>query len=68
MQRSKTIRKNPLGRPRRRWEDNVRMNLKRNIYQYEELNLFDLEKGFLESSCECGIEPPGSIYLELVKA
>ena len=27
----------PLGRPRRRWEDNVRMDLKRNGYQYEKL-------------------------------
>ena len=28
--------KSPLGRPTRRWEDNIRMNLKRNRYQYEE--------------------------------
>ena len=26
----------PLGRPRRRWEGNVRMDLKKNRYQYEE--------------------------------
>ena len=29
--------KRPLGRPRRRWEDNIRMNLKINRYQYVEL-------------------------------
>ena len=29
--------KRPLGRPRRRWEDNIRMDLKRNRYQYEDL-------------------------------
>ena len=34
--------KRPLGRPTRRWEDNIRM--------YRE-----------EISCECSIEPPGSI-------
>ena len=26
-----------LRRPRHRWEDNIRMDLKRNGYQYEEL-------------------------------
>ena len=26
-----------LGWPRHRWKDNIRMYLKRNIYQYEEL-------------------------------
>jgi len=29
--------KRPIGRTRRRWEDNKRMDLKRNRYQYEEL-------------------------------
>ena len=27
----------PLGRSRRRWEDNIRMKLLKNRYQYEEL-------------------------------
>ena len=27
----------PLGRPSRRWEDNIRMDLKEIRYQYEEL-------------------------------
>ena len=29
--------KRPLERPRRRWEGNVRMDFKINMYQYEEL-------------------------------
>ena len=28
----------PLGRPRRRWEDNIRMDLKQNRYRYEKLS------------------------------
>ena len=31
----------PLGGPRRRQEDNIRIELKKNGYQYEELNRFD---------------------------
>ena len=50
--------KRPIGRPRRRWEDNIRMDL-------EEIginagNLVDSAQD-RESHCECGIEPPGSI-------
>ena len=29
--------KRPIGRSRRRWEDNIRIDLKKNRYQYEEL-------------------------------
>ena len=49
--------KRPLGRPRRRWEDNIRMDL-------EEIGingLIRLRIGIIKSPCECGIEPPGSI-------
>ena len=53
--------KRPLGRPRRRWEDNIRMDL-------EEIginagNWVDSaqDRKLLESHCECGIEPPGSL-------
>ena len=53
--------KRTLGRPRRIWEDNIRMEL-------EEIginagNWVDSaqDMGLLESPCECGIEPPGSI-------
>ena len=43
---SKPTGKRSLWSPRRRWEDNTRT-----ILGY----------GLLESPCECGIEPPGSI-------
>ena len=49
--------KRPLGRPRRRWEDNIRMDL-------EEIGINAgnwVDSDQLESPCECGIEPPGSI-------
>ena len=46
----------PLGRPRRRWEDNIRMDL-------EEIgiNAGNWDDSAPETPCECGIEPPGSI-------
>ena len=40
----------PLGRPRRRWEDNIRMDFK-------EIGIREIGL----SSCECHIKPPGSI-------
>ena len=51
--------KRPLGRPRHRWEDNIRVYL-------EEIginvgNWIDSHQRLLESHCECDIEPPGSI-------
>ena len=49
--------KKSLGRNRRRWEDHIRMDLK-------EIGIntrFGSEQGLLESPCECGLEPPGSI-------
>ena len=48
--------KRPLGRPRRRWEDNIRMDLKE-IY----INAGNWVDAAQESPCECGTEPPGSI-------
>ena len=48
----------PTGkRPRRRWEDNIRMDL-----QEIGINAGNwVDSDLLESPCECGIEPPGSI-------
>ena len=46
--------KRPMGRPRRRWKDNIRMYL-------EEIGINAENWVLLESPCECGIEPPGSI-------
>jgi hypothetical protein len=49
----------PLGRPRRRWVDNVKMDLER-------MGWYGLERsgsgqGKVECSCEHGNEPSGSI-------
>ena len=53
--------KRSLGRPRRRWEDNIRMGL-------EEIGInagnwvgSSQDRDLLESPCECGIEPRDSI-------
>jgi hypothetical protein len=46
----KATRKRPLGRPRRRWEDNIRMDLEEICINTD--NWIDFE---------CGIDPPGSI-------
>ena len=48
--------KRPLGRLRRRWEDNIRMDLKE--IGINTRNWVDLAQ---ESPFKCGIEPPGSI-------
>ena len=50
--------KRPLGRPRPRWENNIRMDLKRSV---RGIGLIQLRIGLLESPCECDIESPGSI-------
>jgi hypothetical protein len=49
--------KRPLGRPRRRWEDNVRMNLQEVGFGYEDWIGLVQDR----SACECGEEPSGSI-------
>jgi hypothetical protein len=57
--------KRPLGRPRRRWEGGIRMDLR-------EIGLgmcigFDwLGYGTVAGCCECGDEPSGSCATELV--
>ena len=52
--------KRPLGRPRRRWEDNIRMNIKE--IDINTRNWVDsAQDTLLESPCECSIEPPGFI-------
>ena len=49
--------KTPLGRPRRRWEDSIRMNFKE-----IDINTRDwVDSAQDRDSCECRIEPPGSI-------
>ena len=48
--------KRPSGRPRRRWEDNIRMGL-----DDIGINAGNWVDSAQESPCECGIEPTGSI-------
>ena len=52
--------KRPLGRPRRRWQENIRMYLEE-IGLIRGIGLIRSGYELLESPCECGIEPPGSI-------
>ena len=48
--------KRPLGRPKRRWEDNIRMDLQEIC-----INAGNWVDSAQDSSCECGIEPQVSI-------
>jgi hypothetical protein len=57
--------KRPLGRPRRKWEDGIRMDLR-------EIGLGGVDwirlsrQGPVAGCCECGDEPSGSCATELV--
>jgi hypothetical protein len=54
----------PLGRPRRRWLDNIRMDLVEVMWT----ELVWLRIRTVESSCEFGIKPSGSIKCwEIIK-
>ena len=50
--------KRPLGRQRRRWEDNLGMDFKE--IGINTINWFDSvqDRKYLENSCQCAIEPP----------
>ena len=48
--------KRPLGRPRHRWADNIRMDLQKVGCGY--MDWPRIETG---GSCECGNEPSGSV-------
>jgi hypothetical protein len=48
--------KRPLGKPRRRWEDNIRMDLKE-----IDINTRNWVDSSQDSPCECCIESPSSI-------
>jgi hypothetical protein len=52
----------PLGRPRRRWEDNIKMDLSDGWGHG--LDLSSSGQGKVAGSCECGNEPSGSIKCE----
>jgi hypothetical protein len=51
--------KRPLGRPKRRWVDNIKINL--GEIGWGGLYWCGSGWGQVESSCECGNEPSGSI-------
>jgi hypothetical protein len=49
--------KRSLGRPRRRWVDNIKMDLRE--VGWDGMDWIDLAQD--RDRCECGDEPPGSI-------
>jgi hypothetical protein len=51
----------PLERPRRRWEDNIKMDLQEVGWGGHGLDQSGSGLGQVVSSCECGYEPSGSI-------
>ena len=53
--------KRPLGRPSRRWEDNIKMDLQEVGCGGYVLDQAGSGWGYLASTCECGDEPAGSI-------
>jgi hypothetical protein len=57
--------KRPLGRPRRRWEDGVRMD-RREIGLGGGLDSTGSGQGPVAGCCECGDEPSGSCTTDLV--
>jgi hypothetical protein len=53
--------KRPLGRPRRRWEDSIKMDLQEvGCGGMDWIELVQ-DKGQVEGTCECSNEPSGSI-------
>ena len=52
--------KRPLGRPRRRWVDNIRMDLQEVGCGYVDW-IAGPGQGQVADACECGNEPSGSI-------
>ena len=48
--------KRPLGRPRRRWEDNIKMELEEVAWGHG-LDRPDSEEGQVVGLCECGNKP-----------
>ena len=53
--------KRPLGRPRRRWEDNIKMDLQEMGCGGYGLDGTGLGKGQVAAICECGNGPSGSV-------
>jgi hypothetical protein len=60
--------KGPLERPRRRWMDNIKMDLRE--VGWDGMDWIDLaqDRNRWRAFCECGNEPPGSIkYWEVLE-
>jgi hypothetical protein len=53
--------KRPLGRPRRRWVENIKIDLKRDRRRCYGLDRSGLGQGPVEGSCEQDNDPSGSI-------
>jgi len=53
--------KRPLGRPRRRWEDNIKTDFKRNSMGGVDWTYLDQKRDKWWVLCEHGNEPVGSI-------
>ena len=51
----------PLGRPRRRWVDNIRMDLQEVGCGYMDCIGLATGKRQVADACECGNEPSGSV-------
>jgi hypothetical protein len=62
----KTEGKRPLGRPRRRWEDGIRMDLREIGLVVCGLDSTGSGQGPVAGCCECGEEPSGSCATKLV--
>jgi hypothetical protein len=58
--------KSPLGRPRRRWEDGIRMDLREIGLGGCALDSTVSGQGPVAGCCECGDEPSGSCATELL--
>jgi hypothetical protein len=58
--------KRPLGRPKRRWEDGIRMDLREIGLGSCGLDSTGSGQGPVAGCCECGDEPSGSCGTELV--
>jgi len=54
-------RKRPLGRPRSKWEDNIKMDLQEVGCGEHGLDLSGSGQGQVAGTCECGNESSGSI-------
>jgi hypothetical protein len=58
--------KRPLGRPRRWWEDGIRIDLREIGLGGGGLDSTGAGQGPMAGCCECGDEPSGSCATELV--